>query len=80
MKTYFDVQENTKDKASKNQCWKYLSQMIINYCGVENSKPEEQYKDILINQAQKGKRKTTERKNSRELPWQIINSSILAIK
>lgn len=52
VKTYFDVQENTEDKASKNQCRKYFSQVIVNYGGVENSKPEGYHKTHTQNQAQ----------------------------
>lgn len=40
LQTYFDVQEDTKDETSKDKCWKNLPQMVINYCGIENSKPE----------------------------------------
>ena len=47
-KTHFYVQENTKDEASKNKCWKYFSQMVIDNWGVENPKPDKwkQWRDV----------------------------------
>ena len=46
--SYFYVQENTEEKASKNESRKYLSQMIIDNCGVEYSKPaEKKHNNIL---------------------------------
>uniref|UniRef100_A0A0A9GNN6 Uncharacterized protein n=1 Tax=Arundo donax TaxID=35708 RepID=A0A0A9GNN6_ARUDO len=35
-----NVQKNTEYKASKDKSRVYLSQVIIHYCRVKNSKPE----------------------------------------
>lgn len=55
-KTYFNIQEYTKDEASKDKCWIYLSQMVINNCGVENPKPDDKHdrKDIKCTWVMKG--------------------------
>lgn len=38
--SHFNVQENTKDEAAKNECGVYFAQVIINSRGVKNPKPE----------------------------------------